>query len=202
MGNRSISPVNMPDPIHIRSGLARKHWAEQPDDSRTLACFQTRSIWSKPYVVNQNQIGSGLVLYNLIRAICGRMQPSLKVGNWQWACCILPELGPDDSCTPACFRTRHVWPKPGPAIQTGYGPVLHSMIQAFFGRTELNWIQEGGFWLHAGFVMATIGRNQNASRSDPACLLGICTTKRLCAEQVNTDLKNNTHITYCPLDRS
>ena len=32
--------------------------------------------------VNQNQIRPGLVLYNMIWVICGRTQPSLKVGNW------------------------------------------------------------------------------------------------------------------------
>ena len=32
--------------------------------------------------VNQNQIRPGLVLYNMVWVICGRTQPSLKVGNW------------------------------------------------------------------------------------------------------------------------
>ena len=31
--------------------------------------------------VNQNQIGSGLVLHNNFRAVCGRTQPSLKLNE-------------------------------------------------------------------------------------------------------------------------
>ena len=46
---------------------------------------------------------------------------------------------PNDYYTPACFQTRHVWPKPDLAIQIGSRPVLHNMIQAFFGRMEPNW---------------------------------------------------------------
>ena len=50
------------------------------------------------------------------------------------------------------------------------------MIQAFFGKTEPNWMQEVAsdvddptqFWLHAGSVAIT-GCYLNASESDPAC---------------------------------
>ena len=37
------------------------------------------------------QIGSRLVLHAMIKAACGRTQPSLKVGNWLRASRILPE---------------------------------------------------------------------------------------------------------------
>ena len=94
----------MPDPICI--GLARS----EPDNSCTLACFWTGSIWPKPDTISQNYTGSKLVLHNIIWNVCGRMEPSLKVGNWQQAGCILPETRPDDSCTPACFQTRCIWP--------------------------------------------------------------------------------------------
>ena len=51
-----------------------------PDDSCTLT--QTGSIWPKPDTVGQNRIRSRLVFHNMIGAICGRMQLSLKAGNW------------------------------------------------------------------------------------------------------------------------
>ena len=61
--------VNMPDPIRIGSeALVRSG----PDDSCTSACFRTGTVQPKPDAVSQNQIRSGLVLYNLIRAVCGR----------------------------------------------------------------------------------------------------------------------------------
>ena len=70
------NPVSMPDLIHIQFRLARS----KPDDSCTLACFQTSSVWPKPDAVSQNQIRSRLVLHNMIQAVC-RMHPSLKVGK-------------------------------------------------------------------------------------------------------------------------
>ena len=58
-----------------------------PDDFCTLACFGTGSVWLKPDTVSQNQnlMGSGLVLHNVIRDICRRMEPSLEVRKWQRA---------------------------------------------------------------------------------------------------------------------
>ena len=87
----------MPDPIRIRSGSA---WL--PDRIRLA------KTWHNQPELNQIR----LVLHSIIRDVCGRTEPSLKVGNWLRAGCILPEIGPDDSCTPACFRTGCVWPKP------------------------------------------------------------------------------------------
>ena len=52
---------------------------------------------------------------------------------------------PDDSCTPACFWTRYIWPSDfDQAIQIGSRLVLHKMIRVFFGRTELNWMRKAG----------------------------------------------------------
>ena len=53
------------------------------------------------------------------------------------------------------------------------------MVLAFFGKTELNRMREFGsgiYMIRADFgctlaVMAITGHNQNASGSDPACLL-------------------------------
>ena len=118
-----------------------------PDDYCSSTCFWTGSIWPKPNIVSQNPIRSGLVLHNMIRAICGRTQQSLKVeiSSKPVAFC---QTGPDKSCTLACFRTRCVCPKPHPAIQIGSGSVFHNMILAFFGRTEPNWMQEVGSGIH------------------------------------------------------
>ena len=143
-----------PHPIRIGSeALARSG----PDHSCTTVCFWTGSVGPKPDIVSQHPIGSVLVLHNMIRAVCGRMQPSPKAGNRQQVGCFLPETGPGDSCTAACFQARCVCPKPDQAIQIGSGSVFHNMIRPDSGCTLA--------------VMATIGRNQNASESDPACLL-------------------------------
>ena len=78
------------------------------------------------------------------------------------------------------LRTSCVFPKPDKAIQIGSGSVLHTMIRALFKKEkkekEPNRTREVGsgiydparFCLHVG----RNGRNQNASGSDPACLLG------------------------------
>ena len=75
--------------------------------------------------------------------VCGCKHPSFKYtslpfwggrggvweggGDWQQAGCVLPETEPDDSCTPAFFQTRCVWPNPDQATQIGSGSVLHNM---------------------------------------------------------------------------
>ena len=88
---RGGDPVNVLDPIRIGSeALARSG----PDDSCTPACFRTRSIWLKPDPVTQNQIRSGPILHNMIRAVCGRTQLSLKVGGMMSLSCQLTS-GPD-----------------------------------------------------------------------------------------------------------
>ena len=71
-------PVNMPDLIQISSKVLARSGS---DDSCTLACFWTGSIWPALDTVSQNQTGSRPVLHSMIRAICGRMPPSLRVGN-------------------------------------------------------------------------------------------------------------------------
>ena len=97
---------------HARPNLHPVSWeamaGSRPDDSCTLACFRTRSVWPKYDTISQSQIGSRLVLHNIIQDVCRRMRLSLKVGNWYQASCVLPGTGPDDSCTPAHFQTRCV----------------------------------------------------------------------------------------------
>lgn len=128
-------------------------------------------------------------------AASGRTQPGLKAGKLHFApydlsclrknaaesetgklvACRLRSAStrPDDSCTLACFRTRSIWPKYKQAIQIGSKPVLHSMVQAFLGIMEPNWMQEvaSGITDPAQFWLNT-GHNPNTSRSDLACLLG------------------------------
>ena len=157
----------MPDPIRIRSGSAGRHGPETgPHDSCTPARFRTGSLWPKPGTVSQNSIGSGLVLYNIIREVCGRTEPSLKVGNWWRAVCVLPETGPDDSCTPACFRTGSVWPKPGTVSQNsiGSGLVLYNIIREVCGRTEPS-LKVGNWW-RAVCVLPETGPDDSCT---PAC---------------------------------
>ena len=81
----------MPDPIRIRSGSAGRHW---PETGRmilsTPARFRTGSVFGpKPDTISQNylnRIRAGFA-HNFfyiffIRDVCGRTEPSLKVGNW------------------------------------------------------------------------------------------------------------------------
>ena len=173
----------MPDLICIQSGLAQKHWPEAGQMTLTTkkrACFQTGSVWPKPDTVSQNQTDSSLVLHNVIQTICGRKQLNLKVGTWWQAGSVLPDTGPNNFCTLAFFRTRCIWPRPDQAIKIGSRSFLHNMVQAFFGKMEPNQIQEAGSGIYAIWpnsccnlaIMAITVRNQNASESDLACLLG------------------------------
>ena len=93
-----------------------------------------------------------------------------------------------------CGSARKRWPEAGPMILAHRlasrlepfgqatpiksGPVLLHVIRAFFGRTETNRLREVGSGMYyfscTLAVMAINGRNQNASESDPACLLGSC----------------------------
>ena len=92
------------------------------------------------------------------KAVCGRTQPSLKVGNSLAGCLRSARSGPDDSCTPTCFQTRSVWPMHDKAVKMGSGLALHNMIPAFFARMEQNRTREirsgtsdlAQFWSHAG----------------------------------------------------
>ena len=118
--------------------------------------------------------------------ICGCKHPSFKFislpffggcggkegGNWQQAGCVLPETEPNDSCTPAVFQTRYVWPNPDQATQIGSGSVLHNMIHWIFGKAEPNRMREvrsGIFYT----IRLDSGCIQNTSGSDRACLLGL-----------------------------
>ena len=63
---------------------------------------------------------------------------------------------PDDSCTPSCFRTGSVWPKPNTVSwnQIRSGLVLHNTIRDICGRTQLS-LKVGR--LRAGCVLPEAG---------------------------------------------
>ena len=75
-----------------------------PDDSCTAAYFWMGCVWPKPDTVSQNQIGFGLVLHNMVWAVCETMQPSLKVGKLVAGRLCSARTGPGDSCILAGFR--------------------------------------------------------------------------------------------------
>ena len=85
--------------------------------------------------------------------------------------------GPDDSCTPACFWARCVWPKPDQAIQIDPSQFCTIWSRPFW--EEQNWIgyrklnlahNLTGFWLHTG-------HNQNALNQ--VCHVYWCVNERL-----------------------
>ena len=76
------TPVNMPDLIHIRSGSAQKHWPAAGQMILHIGLLLNWIRLDKTWHSQPKPIRSGLVLHNVIRTVCGRMQLSLKVGNW------------------------------------------------------------------------------------------------------------------------
>ena len=160
----------MLDQICIRSGLARKCWLEagqmilapwlvsRPDPSSQNLTLVT---------VSQNRIRSGLVLHNLMRAICGR-----RVWKWE-SNSVLPGVGPVILASQLASRQiclAKTWPGHPDWIRVGfaqYGPGLWE------NGTELDtgsWIQPNSGCMLA--VMAITGLYQNTSKSDPACFPG------------------------------
>ena len=128
----------------------------RPNDSCTPACFWTGSIWPKPdtartksdpgwfWTICQDHLWKNAVESDNGKLVAGQLHSA--------------RTGPSDSCTPACFQTRSVWPKADQAIQIRSMLVLYNMIQAFLESMELNQMQEGRsgicslahLWLHAG----------------------------------------------------
>ena len=67
------------------SDPARKRLAGTgPEDSCTLACFRSESVWPQPDMATQNQIGSGSVSHNMIRAVCGITRPNRMRETVSW----------------------------------------------------------------------------------------------------------------------
>ena len=138
-------PVNMPDPIRRRSGLAGKQWPEagrmilahrlvpdrirsaktghnQPELNRTRAGFAQYCpgrLWK-----NATESETG-------KLVAGRLSPARNRARW--------------FLLTGCFLSGRVWPNPDQAIQMGPGSVLRNTIHAFFGKTELKRMREVGY---------------------------------------------------------
>ena len=123
------------------------------------------------------------------------------------------ESGPDNSCTPACFQTRCVWPNADQAILIGSRSVLHNMIHAFFEKTELNRMRKVGSAYttrpDSGCTLAVMGisgHNLNASGSDQACLLGQyhppCNTVSLPSTVLYNQLPSTVHYNQPTIHRA
>ena len=172
----------MPDPIRIRSRSGWKYWPE------AVRMILAHRLASGPDRFGQNLTqsartkpsGSELVLHNIIRDVCGRTKTESESGKL-----VAVRLRPARNRARWFLLTgllsdqmRLAKPWPGhPKIRSG--SVLHSMIHAFFEKTELKrmrksdpayTIRPNSGWTLA--VTAITGRNQNASGSDPACWLG------------------------------
>ena len=78
-------------------------------------------------------------------------------GNWWQAGCILPKFEPEESCTPACIRTRCIWSDTEQAVQTQIRAGFAQSDPCLLWKNEPNQMQEvrSGvykpvqFWLHA-----------------------------------------------------
>ena len=115
------------------------------DDSCTPASFRTGSVWPKSYINSQNQIGSGLVLHCMIRAVCGSTRPSVKVeklvagfvefcqnrARWFLHTGLLLDQ----------IRMAKTWPDHPDWIWAGFEKNIN---RTFFGRAEPNRMQEVG----------------------------------------------------------
>ena len=111
----------------------------RPNDSCTLACFWTRSVW--PNLTRQSCSDPGWFC-----TIWSELSVEECSHVWKWETCSGPSAWTrlNDSCTLTWFWTRCIWPKPDQAILIGSRPVLHNMPWAFFGRTEPSQMQEVG----------------------------------------------------------
>ena len=153
-------PVNMPDPIRIRSGSAWKHCPEArsgPDDSCTPACFRTGSVWPKHNQPELNRLRAGLAQYypgRLWKNGTESESGKLVAGRLCSA---------SESFTPACLRTRFIWPKPDQATRTGFAQQNHDPgLHWKNGRLDLASTTQPD----SGCTLAITGHNQTASESE------------------------------------
>ena len=85
-----------------------------PDNFCTQACFWTRSAWPQPDKAIQNQISSGPVSQNNIRAVCAKTEPNRI----------------EQTCS-------------GPVVFSGPDPFGHSSVSTLRGHPEPNRIRSG-----------------------------------------------------------
>ena len=149
----------------------------RPVDSCAPACFQTGSVRPKPDTSQPepNQIRTGFAQNDL-----GRLwKNATKSESGKPVVCRLhsARIRPDDSCTPACFRTRCFGQnrtRPSRSNQGRFCTII---------RPESKWNQTRcgkSDWVYAiqpdsGCMLAIMtitGHKQNASGFDPARLQG------------------------------
>jgi len=80
------------DVTHIRSISAQKYLPEVGQMILALQPASASDLFGQILTVSQNQIGPGLVLHNMIWAVCRRTQV-IKQETWQWVAHILPKPG-------------------------------------------------------------------------------------------------------------
>ena len=146
------NPVNMPDPIRIRSGSSRKHWpchwlASGPDP---FGQNLTQSASTKPdpgwfYTVwYPGRLWVNGTESESRKLVAGRMRHAKNQARWFLHTSLLLDQ----------MRLAKPWPGHSDQIRVGFAQYDH----AFFGKTELKRMREVGFgiyyparfWLRAG----------------------------------------------------
>ena len=131
----------MPNPICIWSGSTWKRWPE--------VGLMIVALWPRLDPFGQNLTQSARTKSDPGWFFTVWSGPSGEECNWvlKWETSSGPIVFCYNQawwpCTSACFWTKTgVWPKPDQAIHIRSESVMHSVIQAFFGGTELNQMQE------------------------------------------------------------
>ena len=171
-----INPANMLHPISIQAGSAGKHW---PEAGRMILARWPASGWD-PFGQNLTQPAKTKLDLGWFCIILSRMSVEEWNGIWKW------ETGSRlfVSCQKLCQTIPAHWLAFRPDECSKPWPGHPDRIRVSFAqhgpwllcKPELKRMQEVGsgiydparFWLHAGCN----GHNENASRLDPACLLG------------------------------
>ena len=166
LGRRCRSvPVNMPDPIRIRSGLGGKHW---PEAGRMILAHWlasgpdpfgqnlTQSARTTSDPVGFAQYYPGRLRMNETESksrklVAGRMHHARNQARWFLRTSLVLDQ----------MRLGTIWPMPSLEKRSWNG--CGKSDSAYTIRPD------SGCTL---VVMAITGRNQTASGSDPACLLG------------------------------
>ena len=178
--NDYTSPVNVLDPIRIRSVSAGKHW---PEAGRMILAHWLAS-GPDPFGQNLTQSARTKSDPGWFCTILSGASAEERNRVWKWE----TDSGPVVSCQiPGPMIPAHrlaskpdaFGQNPDQTIQIGSGPVVYSMTHAFFWKTELKRMREVGSGIYtirpdSGCtlsVMAISGRNQDASGPDLACLL-------------------------------
>ena len=118
-----------------------------PDDSCTVSCFWTGSIWLKSDTVSQNWTGFaqyylGRLWKNGIKSESGKL-----VAGWLHPARNRARRFLCTGLLPHKMRLVKAWPGHPDQIQVGFAQ-YDSLIYAFSGKMELKWIREVGSGIH------------------------------------------------------